>query len=103
MRTVIDLFVRAVQSGWIENLAGCWDNFIESGDLPLTPGERTMFDFQLPMQQTRNGPLPLHCFPEAAFVGGEWFCQFAQRPEVIEAGERWFNRLRTEHDNDHQT
>jgi len=101
MQTVIELFDRAVQSGWMKSPADCWENFINSGEVPLTPGEREAFDLHIAMQQTRSGPLPLHLFPEEVFISGEWFRQFAERPDIIEAGERWFNTLRERYGRTH--
>ena len=97
MRSVIEIFQMAVQLGWMENLADCWTSFIGAADVPLSLEHQDVFDSHLPMQQTRNGPLPLHQLPEGDSEGGEWFRHFAERPEVVEAGERWFERLKKQH------
>jgi hypothetical protein len=93
MRTLIDLFSEAVESGWMDDLAECWTSFIQAGDVPMPSGERAAIESQLPLQETRDGRLPVHLFPDEMSINGEWFRFFAQRPEVIAAGERWLAKL----------
>ena len=93
MRTLIELFERAVESGWMNDLAECWTSFIQAGEVPMPSGERAVFESQLPLQETRDGALPLHLFPDEMFISGEWFRLFSQRPEVVAAGERWLRTL----------